>query len=196
MIDRNLSYFVKAFDCLTIEECNDLLEHIEKKHSFSQSKVGNSCEDLNIRKSKTFILDDEKYLNLLLDRFNQCFLKYCEEHLEDLYWSALQQSTIDGYNFEPLQVTKYDESDYYNWHVDQGQNTRTIYRILSFVLYLNNDFEGGFTEFSFNKYKPQPGQVLIFPSSFLYPHCGTKVLSGNKKIITTWITNLGFKDGN
>lgn len=196
MNDRNLSYFVYTTDCLTKSECDEIIEHSENNHNFEESKVGNSVEDYSIRKSKTFKISNENHIELLLDRLNDCFLKYCEDHLEDLYWSAVQRSTIDGYTFEPLQYTKYDIGNYYNWHVDQGSDTRTICRLLSFVLYLNDDFEGGCTEFAFEKYKPNAGQVLIFPSNFLFPHCGTKVHSGTKKIITTWINNLGLKDDN
>jgi hypothetical protein len=195
MNDRNLSYFVYTSDCLTETECDEIIKSSEIDNQFEESKIGDSIHDFSIRKSKTFKLTEQNHTDLILDRLNDCFLEYCEHHLEDLYWSSIQRSTIDGYVFEPLQYTKYDVGNYYNWHVDQGSDTKTICRLLSFVLYLNNDFEGGFTEFAFDKYKPNVGQVLIFPSNFLFPHCGTKVHSGTKKIVTTWINNLGLKNG-
>lgn len=195
MIDRNLSYFVYTADCLSVDECKEVIDWSEDNELFSSSKVGDSIENSDIRKSKTFHTIDEKYSRLILDRINSSFFEYCEHHLEDLYLSSIQRTTVDGYKFEPIQFTKYDETDYYHWHVDQGQDPKTICRLLSFVLYLNDDFDGGFTEFGFGKYKPKPGQVLIFPSSFLYPHCGTPVLSGTKRIIVTWLTNLGINYG-
>ena len=191
MNDKNLSSFVYVIDCLSKSECEEIINWSENSELFLASQVGSNDVQLQIRKSKTFPINDEKYLTLLYERLNNSFLEYCEQNLEDLYWSALQRSTLNGYSFEPLQCTKYDESDFYKWHVDQGQDSETICRLLSFVLYLNDDFDGGFTEFGFGKYKPKPGQVLIFPSSFLYPHCGTTVFSGTKRIITTWLTNLG-----
>jgi len=196
MNDKNLSYFVYTSNCLTQFECNDIIEWSENQDEFKFSGVGNHIENFSIRKSKSSILNNEKYMNLILDRLNNCFLEYCEKYLEDLYWSSIQRSTIDGYRFELLQYTKYDIGNYYNWHVDQGSDMNTMSRLLSFVLYLNNDFEGGFTEFAFDNYKPNVGQVLIFPSNFLFPHCGTKVHSGTKRIITTWINNLSTYNDN
>ena len=60
------------------------------------------------------------------------------------------------------------------------------YRTISIILYLNNDFEGGNTVFSHKKYKPLPGQALIFPSNWCYPHAGEPVTSGKKRVAVTW----------
>lgn len=197
MIDRNLSYFVYKKQILKEDECLQFIKWCEENKNFESSKIENSEINNLIRKSQTLRLpEDCPYVDLILKKLNEAFLEYCEEYLEDSYFISMQESTRNGYIFEPLQYVKYDNDDFYQWHTDQGTDTKSICRLISFILYLNNDFVGGETEFVFDKYKPNVGEVLIFPSNFLFPHCGKKIINGNKKIITTWLNNLGVVDGN
>lgn len=197
MFDKNLSYFVYKTQVLTKEECDQIIEWSEESKLFESSKVGKFKINNSIRKSKTIrIPDGNPFIDLILSKLNQAFLEYCENYLEDSYLISIKESTHDGYFFEPLQCTKYDESDYYRWHTDQGSDPKTICRLISFVLYLNDEFEGGYTEFPFDKYKGKPGEVIIFPSNFLFPHCGQKITSGTKRIITTWLNNIGVSNDN
>ena len=78
----------------------------------------------------------------------------------------------------------YDKDDYYDWHVD---STEKGHFVLSIIIYLNDDFEGGSTIFLEDKVKvnPKKGSVLIFPCDYRTIHKGTKVKSGTKKIIWT-----------
>jgi len=83
----------------------------------------------------------------------------------------------------------YDEGDCYDWHVDEAPD---VHFVLSVIMYLNDDFEGGSTLFLEDKVKvnPNKGSVLIFPCDFRTIHKGTKVKSGTKKIIWTCLENF------
>jgi hypothetical protein len=89
---------------------------------------------------------------------------------------------------EGIQVLEYRPGQKYNFHYDQNwdRNNETFYRTISVVLYLTSDFEGGGTEFADAVYKPQPGEALIFPSSWCFPHSGQEVTSGMKRVAVTW----------
>jgi predicted 2-oxoglutarate/Fe(II)-dependent dioxygenase YbiX len=59
--------------------------------------------------------------------------------------------------------------------------------ILSVVGVLNDDYEGG--EFMFydnTKVQLNAGDILIFPSNFLYPHKVTKVTKGERWSFVSW----------
>jgi len=62
------------------------------------------------------------------------------------------------------------------------------YRVITFLWYLNYVEEGGETIF-WNNYKIQPekGKLLLFPSSWPYPHTGKIPISSDKYIITGWL---------
>ena len=55
-------------------------------------------------------------------------------------------------------------------------------------IYLNEDFEGGETEFLyFNKrIKPKQGRLVIFPAAFTHTHRGNPPIGGTKYLASTW----------
>lgn len=84
----------------------------------------------------------------------------------------------------------------YKWHTDNHLMTINPYdderewkmmRTLTYIWYLNDDFEEGETEFGDFKVKPEKGSLLVFPSEFSYPHKGNPPVGGNKYILTGWI---------
>jgi predicted 2-oxoglutarate/Fe(II)-dependent dioxygenase YbiX len=59
--------------------------------------------------------------------------------------------------------------------------------ILSVLGLLNDDFEGGdFLMFDGKKVNLEAGDVIIFPSNFLYPHAVTTVTKGTRYSFVTW----------
>ena len=89
---------------------------------------------------------------------------------------------------EKIQVLEYSPNQEYKFHHDSSNdpNSKEYHRIISVIVYLNGDFDGGGTEFIHQTYKPSPGYCLIFPSNWCFPHAGQKVLSGNKRVAVTW----------
>ena len=60
--------------------------------------------------------------------------------------------------------------------------------ILSVIGVLNDDYEGGEIElFEDTKFSLQAGEVLIFPSVFLYPHKVCEVLKGTRYSFVSWV---------
>ena len=55
-------------------------------------------------------------------------------------------------------------------------------------VYLNDDFDGGETEFLYQQRIEEvgAGDVLIFPASFTHTHRGNPPLGGTKYIATSW----------
>jgi 2OG-Fe(II) oxygenase superfamily len=91
-------------------------------------------------------------------------------------------------NDEGYQILRYGEGHYYKKHIDQAANNRRV----SFLLYLNDDYEGG--ELNFPELnvciKPKANSVVMFPSDFNYVHESLTVKSGTKYAVVTW---LGYK---
>lgn len=105
---------------------------------------------------------------------------------------------------EPLVVLRYEPGQQYRWHrdyrpPDQPGGPREIeqfgQRVHTAILYLNDDYEGGETEFRDWQFtvNGRPGRVLSFPSVDAdgredpsSVHRGTPVLNGEKWIATLW----------
>ena len=79
-------------------------------------------------------------------------------------------------------IRMYNESDSYDWHGDQSPNNHAEF---SYIIYLNDDFDGGDTRFMNDKLTvtPKKGTVLCFPVDHYHIHRGVKVSGGHKKIL-------------
>ena len=88
--------------------------------------------------------------------------------------------------FEELRIKKYEAKtdDQFDIHTDV-QDHDSAKRYLAFLIYLNEDFKGGETDFPYNKLtiKPETGKVLVFPPTWQYPHIGMPVKSGKPKYV-------------
>jgi predicted 2-oxoglutarate/Fe(II)-dependent dioxygenase YbiX len=58
--------------------------------------------------------------------------------------------------------------------------------ILSLVGYLNDDHEGGEFYLRHEDVKAQAGEMLVFPSNFLFPHEVKPVTSGTRYSFVSW----------
>jgi len=76
---------------------------------------------------------------------------------------------------------------YHVWH-DENNHMMFCARKMVWMVYLNDDFEGGETEFLYyhKRIKPKTGTLLIWPAGLTHAHRGGLVLSGNKYVATGW----------
>jgi len=96
-------------------------------------------------------------------------------------WS--KNTKDNGYN-----VKEYKPGDYYNWHIDAFTYKDGWSRAIACIWYLDTVEEGGETEFNCGyKVIPSPGKLIIFPSTWTYPHRGLSPIKGEKHIITSFI---------
>lgn len=109
--------------------------------------------------------------------------KYLEEFnqlaQQDYYMDAAKvQMTMPGQGF-------------HRWHFD-GAGFLTQGRSFVIITYLNDDFEGGETEFLYQgiRVKPEKGKTVIFPASYTHMHRGNPPIGGTKYIATTWANRL------
>lgn len=93
---------------------------------------------------------------------------------------------------QTMHLLRYDQSGHLPAHQDQGISTR----VLSVLLYLNDDYEGGEIEFKHSnvRIKPAPGSVLFFPSNFLYVHEVYPVTKGPRYALPNWYHNVPFEN--
>ena len=97
-------------------------------------------------------------------------------------------------------VLRYSAGGLYKTHADSemfdpvtGLWTRVIDRDVSLLIYLNNDFTGGnitFPKFNFT-YRPEVGDLLIFPSDHRYMHRAEVVYSGFRYAVVSWAHQQG-----
>jgi hypothetical protein len=82
--------------------------------------------------------------------------------------------------FEAFNFVKYEGAGtHFKIHADHGPAYVTT---VSVVAYLNDEYEGG--EIYFPRFdltiKPKPGDVVVFPSTYIYEHASNDMISGTK----------------
>lgn len=86
---------------------------------------------------------------------------------------------------EGWQLLKYGVGQHFVNHVDDSKNYP---RTVSMSFYLNDDYEGGEIEFPrFGlQVKPEPNQLIMFPSNYVYNHVVNPVTKGTRYAIVGW----------
>ena len=65
-------------------------------------------------------------------------------------------------------------------------------RVIAWMVYLNDVFDGGYTSFPHQdkKFQPRTGDILMWPAYWTHPHQGIVSMTEKKYIITGWLSFL------
>jgi hypothetical protein len=186
---------IQTIKVLTEEELKIINDYINEL-TFQENTVfdsnGKNRVDNSVRSSLGTAMNEEHNATKLLhQKINESLLTYKEKviSINDMfqYYPVPGGYSTTCYR-ESIQVLEYSSNQEYKFHHDTSNdpNSKEYHRQISIVLYLNDDFDGGGTEFPHQIYKPSPGYGLFFPSNWCFPHSGQKVLSGKKRVAVTW----------
>jgi hypothetical protein len=155
---------------------------------WGKGKIGAAHFDKPIsRQCEIFFLSDQSK--------NDKKFQLLDNYIFNVFEKAIQSYQKDNAVFicadEGYQVVKYNEGGFYKAHVDGGEDF--LYRKVSGIIYLNDDYEGGELEFTkFNlKIKPKKNSIVLFPSNYAYEHRAHPVIKGQKMCIVTWFFSTG-----
>lgn len=121
-----------------------------------------------------------QYLGNLNSLINACLGQYITQ-FEGLIG---YQTSVDPPNIQRTLPTE----GYHKWHCeDAGMGVGK--RLLAYMLYLNDGFEGGETEWLYQSRREAPvsGRMVIWPAGWTHMHRGNPPLSGEKYIATGWV---------
>lgn len=165
----------------------NLIERIEEKVkskslSWSPATVCLEDKDLEYRDAWDLKLYDlPEYHDIYTDVYNcqkEAVLDFC------LMYSIKMDF------WEWTNVVKYYPGQFFNEHADDGWSYKST---VSLVGYPNKDYTGGgllFPKFDLH-IEPKAGDLIIFPSSFIYSHVALPVESGVKY---SFVTMLDYND--
>jgi len=187
----DLNNYIKVYDnFLPVQTVSSLIIW-SNNICFEEATIGKGDVKKDIRDAEIFSLTtinkgDSKtkihWSNLLGKFFFEKFLEYSNE-VFTIRKEFVARKLLD------LGILKYKKNGKYVPHVDHClENPRT----LSAILFLNNDYEGGNLNFYspdgtiIKKIYPNPGKLVIWPSTFLYPHSVEPVTKGVRYTIVSW----------
>lgn len=159
---------------LTDDECEYIIQQAKRSMEISTVKTDKKVDE-SVRKSETAWLKKE-------DSIVRSVMERC-----------LTNTDRPFINCEQLQVLRYKPGGFYKPHQDAFENEKNM-RMYTFILALNDDYEGGETIFPNLKkeYKLKKGDALFFDTLDNYEFMTSKALHGGKPVKSgeKWICNL------
>lgn len=173
--------------------CTRILQTVESSgEKFQTSKINTTDKSVLLMTLEEIAITDNTKLTkldeLLYNIFNTSIMQYIidinHNSTNDEY-SIINITSDDGYK-----LLCYPPDAFHKPHVDQNtdENDKKKLCLVSGILYLNEDFEGGQTNFPLQNVSitPKIGRVILFPSSFSHIYESKPIISGYKYAIVTW----------
>lgn len=112
---------------------------------------------------------NKDFFDLVKNSINQNVQDYCKKY------------SLPELSFEIIEGLRYQPNQQFFSHYDNGAK-HVVQRVVSCVIYLNDDYEGGEIEFhNFEtKIKPVKNSMILFPSNYPYAHSAHIVKSGTR----------------
>ena len=179
-LTMTLSDYIRVLPTLDKQSCEDLITTFykhESKHKKRSNKVQHFTE-LNYNEVAPPVT-----LNQLCRKIRTLTNIYTDHNPTGGRFFPAK------YGLEEFRIKCYNDDDCFSPHVDVGDRNSSK-RFLAFLFYLNDNFDGGNTEFRLPQkqvIKPEQGSVLMFPPTWQYPHEGKPVLAGTKFIMSTYL---------
>lgn len=178
----------------TEEECRDILQ---KDWDWHQGTWFSYHDDVSQREqgvNQTNAVSKANYM--------QTFGSESEGHwLQQLFKERLVKAVrvynekVDDFGMSidcitPVRINRYQVGDYIDEHIDHIHSifdgTYKGVPVISFVGVLNDDYEGGEFIMRGEKVSLKTGDVIMFPSNFMYAHEVKEVTKGTRHSIVAW----------
>lgn len=184
-----MSKFIKIYqNALSKKVCEEIIQKYEdsphKYRGVVKNPLGKATVRGNYKNNEEVVISRrnewQDVHNILHTSLYNSFKKY----KKDL------PIKLGDFGYSGFYMKKYlnDGKEFYDWHVDGG-SFATCRRFMTAIWYLNDVEEGGETEFKYydKPCKPKQGNILFFPSEFMYEHKGNSPISNPKYIIVTFL---------
>jgi len=185
---------------LTKEECHELMtlaknQGLEDSSVWSfKTRTGNVYDGTHRRSKQTWLKRESTETTEKVSQMSTLLTGIPQHHQESLQIAMYEKNGMFNPHFDACQ----DEDPSYCEKMNHGSGERRT----TLLIYLNDDFQGGETEFVEIgvKIKPEAGKGILFYSTYedetIIPqskHQGCPVLAGEKWICTVWSHSKEFK---
>jgi len=193
-MNKELTSYVKIFNNVIPDSLSDASLESLKTIKFSKH------EFVNYHENKISQVGDPETYSPHLDN-NAFFNRDCYKELMETVYICLKKYFSDTANFSwynswngytPIKFNKYEVGTQMVNHCDHISDifdgTIKGIPVLSIIGLLNNDYEGGeLVLFEDITYTLNKGDIIIFPSIFLYPHKITPITKGTRHSFVSWV---------
>ena len=180
------------YNSLPNELCDEIIEMFENDTTLKYEGIVAKGLIKEIKDTTDLLIPDNDTWNKILEVLKKELHRNLSLYIKSLR-TDLKDYSIFSSNFlyeNSFQIQRYIKNvGKYIYHHDHDiRFEQKDHRVITYLWYLNDVEEGGETEIWGNiKIKPERGKLLLFPSSWTFPHSGLMPKSHNKYIITGWL---------
>jgi predicted 2-oxoglutarate/Fe(II)-dependent dioxygenase YbiX len=178
----NLQDYIAIYKAIDLSICKQIIDHFNKaqwvKHFYNDP----------IKQENTTYEDDlevcyqEKYMDYLNSKIKDCI----NDYIINTTPNPVSIKEITTIRFNRYQVGTNMKMHHDHIHTIFDGEKKGV-PILSILGLLNDDFEGGdFLMLDSKKVNLSAGDIILFPSNFLYPHAVTTVTKGTRYSFVSW----------
>ena len=165
------------------DHCIEKFENDDRKciGVFNNGVSGVAVVDKTVKQSTDLYISSESNWN----EENLTFDKSLSEHYESYVNKTFPEEYRNDFHARSkgFQIQRTEPGQFYRYHSDAYRD-----RLITFIWYLNDIIEDGYTEFEFGlKVQPRVGKILLFPATWQYLHRGYPPKSETKYLCTGWL---------
>lgn len=186
----NINNYIEVKNYIPKKLCTKIVSLLTKQKNWQKHKwydVEKETSESEKTKELDVVHSDLQTQNLLSTYIVQSFEYYNNKY--NIHKNNKQTSSFCS-KFTPVRFNKYKKGTIMRKHFDHihsifdGQYKGIP--VLSFIGILNNNYLGGELVINNLKIKTKTGDIVIFPSCFLYPHEIKEIKKGIRYSFVTW----------
>lgn len=184
----DLRDYVKIYpDALSQKECKKTIKKIEKKVTWDK----HNYYDANKEYRETY--DNDLYVGVGFGNFFDKQNKLIWNYIHDYIVNHIKHPSFCSWSgYTRIRYNRYNLGEEMRNHVDHISSifdgTTKGVPIITVLGALNDDYEGGkFIMFNDFEIKFPAGTIMVFPSSFLFPHLVTPITKGTRYSFVSWV---------
>ena len=178
----NLQDYIAIYKAIEPSICKQIIDDFNEaqwiKHDYN-----NAITQKNITYEDDLEISyQDKYTDYLNNKMKDCINNYLA-NVVPMPFGLQQVSTIRFNRYQTGTNMKFHHDHIHTLFDGEKKGVP----ILSILGLLNNDFEGGdFLILDGKKVQLEAGDIILFPSIFLYPHAVTTVTKGTRYSFVSW----------
>jgi len=175
---------------LSPDICDTIINKFNDNPSNKRKGVCGQGYNANVKCSTDYSIthNDENWRDiyqLLLSNLHNSIIQY-EAQINNSQYTHFKNTYLKSTVFQLQHYSK--NNGKFLFHNDSRIDlNKKEERTLVYMWYLNDVNVGGETDFIDFNIKPTTGKLVLFPSTWTYPHCANIPISNDKYIITGWI---------
>ena len=180
--------YVKIYpNALSKKDCKKTIKKLQKKVIWDK----HSYYDANKDYSETY--DNDLYVTVGTGKFFDKQNKLIWNYIHDYIMNHIKQPSFSSWSgYTRIRYNRYNLGEEMRNHVDHINSifdgTIKGVPVITVLGSLNDDYEGGkFIMFNDVEINFPAGSIIVFPSSFLFPHLITPITKGTRYSFVSWV---------